>query len=165
MNIKGAPPSRDFLIATVEMLQEQMQELHAQIRELKSQTSHAKIRAENDAHYIERLEEELRSLKARVRPTRRQAEWAILGLLLGELGDVGWPEPRIFEDGEAGWAFFVCAADPTSYYTPKGMEWAGTHWEPGLEVDCPDCGMEFHAPLPPEGTRCEDCVQREQGGA
>ena len=104
-------------------------------------------------------------MKARARPTRRQAEWAILGLLLGELGDVGWPEPHIVEDGEAGWAFFVCATDPTSYYTPKGMEWAGTHWEPGLEGDCPDCGMEFHAPLPPEGTKCEDCVQREQGGA
>ena len=82
-------------------------------------------------------------------------EWAVIAVLTEEFGP-HWPTiPRIYEEGDGWWVWWLFESDPTSYVTIYGTQWSGTGWEPGLDAECETCGHAFEMPYPPEGTRCD----------
>lgn len=81
------------------------------------------------------------------RPRKRDALVAINRFLMRvfEIKRAQLPTVSLYPDGEKSWSFWIFTRDTTSYAKAEwdykdrkpfvAIEWYGTEWEPGVEVD------------------------------
>lgn len=68
------------------------------------------------------------------RPDEATAASVIDAFLEETYGEI--PDYSLHEDGERGWAFWICEEDTTSYLHPElRVEWYGTSWDPDEDSD------------------------------